>query len=393
MASRSAAAFMRLALEEARRSLGRTSPNPTVGAVVVKNGRVIARGHHRKAGMPHAEVVAIRRAGRRARGADLYTTLEPCDHYGRTPPCTLAIVEAGVRRVICASFDPNPLVNGKGIARLRRAGISVKTGILQEEADRLNQPFFKHVRTGMPWVTLKAAITLDGKIATATGDSRWISGERSRALAHRLRDQVDAILVGANTVLRDDPRLTTRLPRGRGHSPVRVVVDSALRLPARRALFTDTSLASTIVATLQSPLSRRAKRLLRSGVEVWQVKGKGGRVDLADLLRQLGARGLLHVLVEGGAQLHACFLHQGLADELVLFIAPKLIGGDGLSWVGSLGVRRMREALQLADLSVARVGEDLLVSSRVLRGRATAGKFRYKRSSHVHRAGTGRGAN
>src|SRR5262249_35563823 len=180
MSTRAAEAFMRLALEEAGRALGRTSPNPTVGAVLVKNGRVIAKAHHQKAGMPHAEALAIRRAGSRARGADLYTTLEPCDHYGRTPPCTLAIIEAGVRRVISASSDPNPLVNGKGIARLRRAGISVQTGVLQQEADRLNHPYFKHVRTGFPWVPLKAAISLDGKIASAGGESRWISGERSR---------------------------------------------------------------------------------------------------------------------------------------------------------------------------------------------------------------------
>ncbi len=388
MASRSAEAFMRLAVEEARRALGRTSPNPTVGAVLVKGGRVIARGHHRKAGQPHAEVVAIRRAGAAARGADLYTTLEPCDHYGRTPPCTLAILEAGVRQVICASSDPNPLVNGKGIARLRRAGIPVKTGVLQAEADRLNQPFFKYVRTGLPWVTLKSAITLDGKIATATGDSRWISGQRARAWAHRLRDQVDAIVVGANTVRLDNPRLTTRLPRGGGHNPVRVVVDSRLRLSAERAVFAKTSGAPTIVATLQDPSGLRARRLRRRGVEVLRVQGRGGRVDLADLLHQLGGRGMLHLLVEGGAQLHAGFLRQGLADELVLFIAPSLIGGDGLSWVGSLGVRRMKQAIKVRDLAVERVGEDLLVRARVLRSRARSGEFRYKPSTDVHRTGT-----
>lgn len=388
MTSGSAEAFMRIALEEARRALGRTSPNPTVGAVLVKGGRVIARGHHRKAGEPHAEVVAIRRAGVAARGADLYTTLEPCDHYGRTPPCTLAILEAGVRHVICASSDPNPLVNGKGIARLRRAGIPVRTGVLEAEADRLNQPFFKYVRTGLPWVTLKAAITLDGKIATATGDSRWISGPRARSWAHRLRDQVDAIVVGANTVRLDNPRLTTRLPRGGGHDPVRVVVDSRLRLSPQRAVFAKTSGAPTIVATLQNPSSLRARRLRRRGVEVLQVHGRGGRVDLEDLLHQLGGRGLLHLLVEGGAQLHAGLLRQGLADELLLFIAPALIGGDGLSWVGSVGVRRIKQAIKVRDLAVERVGEDLVLRARVPRGRARSGKFRYKPSTDVHRIGT-----
>jgi diaminohydroxyphosphoribosylaminopyrimidine deaminase/5-amino-6-(5-phosphoribosylamino)uracil reductase len=388
MASRSAEAFMRLALEEARRMRGRTSPNPTVGAVLVKGGRVIARGHHRKAGQPHAEVAAIRRAGDAARGADLYTTLEPCDHYGRTPPCTLAILEAGVRQVICASSDPNPLVNGKGIARLRRAGIPVRTGVLRAEADQLNQPFFKYVRTGLPWVTLKSAISLDGKIATATGDSRWITGQRARAWAHRLRDQVDAIVVGANTVRLDNPRLTTRLPRGGGHNPVRVVVDSRLRLSAQRAVFAKTSRAPTIVATLQNPSGLGARRLRRRGVEVLQVQARGGRIDLEDLLHQLGGRGMLHLLVEGGAQLHAGFLRQGLADELVLFIAPSLIGGDGLSWMGGLGVRRIKQAIKVRDLAVERVGEDLLVRARVLRGRARSGEFRYKPSTDVHRTGT-----
>src|SRR5687768_5497942 len=197
--------FMRIALEEARKGLGRTSPNPVVGAILVKSGRIIARGHHRKAGTAHAEAVALAAAGARARGADLYTTLEPCDHYGRTPPCSKTILEAGVRRVFCASADPNPVVNGKGIDRLRKAGVEVRTGILQAEADALNRPFFKTVMTGLPYVTLKAAVTLDGKLATATGDSRWVTGEEARLAVHRLRNQADAILVGANTVRKDDP--------------------------------------------------------------------------------------------------------------------------------------------------------------------------------------------
>lgn len=370
MFARGAETFMRLALDEAKRGVGLTSPNPAVGAVLVKRGRVISRGHHHRAGMPHAEVLAIRKAGALARGADLYTTLEPCDHYGRTPPCTRAILEAGVRRVICASSDPNPLVNGKGVARLRRARIPVVTGVLRAEADQLNRPFFKHIRTGLPWVTLKAAVTLDGKIATAAGESRWITSERARAYAHRLRNDVDAILVGANTVLIDNPRLTTRLPNGRGRDPVRVVVDSSLRLPLDSAIFRQASKSPTIVATLRSSSTRKARQLSAKGrqVEVWRTKGKAGRVDLAELLRQLGAHGILHVLAEGGAQLFASLLREDLADELVLFLAPKLVGGGGLGWVGDLGVRRMKEALVLRDVSVVQEGPDLLV--RALLGRA-----------------------
>jgi diaminohydroxyphosphoribosylaminopyrimidine deaminase/5-amino-6-(5-phosphoribosylamino)uracil reductase len=222
---------MRLALREARRGLGRTSPNPAVGALLVKGGRIVGRGHHVQAGAPHAEVMAIRDAAARARGADLYTTLEPCDHVGRTPPCSLAILEAGVRRVFSGSADPNPRVNGRGIRRLRRAGVEVETGVLREDCDALNEPWFRFITTGRPHVTLKVAATLDGRIATASGDSRWVTGPEARAHVHRLRDAVDAVLVGAGTARADDPRLTARLPGGRGCDPIRVVLDSRLELP------------------------------------------------------------------------------------------------------------------------------------------------------------------
>ncbi|MCE9672927.1 bifunctional diaminohydroxyphosphoribosylaminopyrimidine deaminase/5-amino-6-(5-phosphoribosylamino)uracil reductase RibD [Myxococcus stipitatus] len=355
--------FMRIALEEAAKGLGRTSPNPVVGAVLVKGGRIIARGYHKKAGTAHAEVVALEAAGARARGADLYSTLEPCDHYGRTPPCSMAIIEAGVRRVICGSADPNPKVSGKGVARMRRAGLKVVTGVLQEEADQLNRPFFKAIRTGLPWVTLKAAATLDGKLATATGDSRWVTGEKARAWVHRLRDSVDAILVGANTVRHDDPKLTTRLPGGGGKDPLRVVVDSHLRLSPGYTVFTQKSPARTIVATLEDPEGRKARRFLAQGVEVWQVREKKGRVDLKAVLRRLNMEGLNHVLVEGGAQMYGSFLRERLADELVLFLAPKLLGREGLSWAGDLGVKEMAQALSVKDLTFEQVGQDVLLRS------------------------------
>jgi diaminohydroxyphosphoribosylaminopyrimidine deaminase/5-amino-6-(5-phosphoribosylamino)uracil reductase len=355
--------FMRIALEEAAKGLGRTSPNPVVGAVLVKGGRIIARGYHKKAGTAHAEVVALEAAGSKAKGADLYTTLEPCDHYGRTPPCSLAILEAGVRRVICASADPNPQVSGKGVARLRRAGVKVLTGVLKEEADTLNRPFFKVMRTKLPWVTLKAAVTLDGKLATATGDSRWVTGEPARAWVHRLRDAVDVILVGANTVRIDDPKLTTRLPGGGGKDALRVVVDSHLRLSPSYTLFTQRSPARTVIATLEDPEGRKARPFLAQGVEVWQVRQKAGLVDLKALLRRIAKNGLNHVLVEGGADMYGSFLRGHLADALALFLAPKLIGSPGLSWAGDLGVKEMAQAVSVSDLTFERHGEDVLLQA------------------------------
>jgi diaminohydroxyphosphoribosylaminopyrimidine deaminase/5-amino-6-(5-phosphoribosylamino)uracil reductase len=357
--------FMRIALEEAARGLGRTAPNPVVGAILVKGGRIIARGYHRKAGTAHAEVVALEAAGARARGADLYTTLEPCDHFGRTPPCSQAILEAGVRRVVCASADPNPLVSGKGVRRLKRAGVEVVTGVLRQEADALNRPFFKAITTGLPLVTLKAAVTLDGKLATASGDSRWVTGEAARLWVHGLRDRVDAILVGANTVRLDDPQLTTRLPGGAGRDPVRVVVDSRLSLKATHRVFTQRSAARTILATLEDAEGRRARRLAALGVEVWQVPARGEQVDMRALLTRLARAGLNHVLVEGGAQVHGALLRERLADDLALFLAPKLVGASGLSWVGDLGVQAMGEALPLSDLRVEVIGTDLLVQARL----------------------------
>lgn len=355
--------FMRLAIDEARKGVGRTAPNPAVGAVIVKAGRIIARGHHRKAGTPHAEVVAIQAAKGRTRGADLYTTLEPCNHFGRTPPCSQAILDAGIRRVVCGSADPNPMVDGKGIARLRRAGVQVVTGVLKDEADALNRPFFKWMKTQKPFVTLKAAITLDGKLASATGDSRWVTGEAARQRVHELRDRADAILVGAGTVEKDDPQLTTRIPGGR--DAVRVIVDSTLRLSPRAKVFTQKSQAKTIVATVQNADSPRALRLAEAGVEVWNVPAKGDRVDLKSLLRQLGEAGLVHIFVEGGAEIFASFLQQKLADELLLFIAPKIIGASGISWAGDLGVTQMAKALKLQTTRVERVGEDILLTAKL----------------------------
>jgi diaminohydroxyphosphoribosylaminopyrimidine deaminase/5-amino-6-(5-phosphoribosylamino)uracil reductase len=353
--------FMRLALEEARRAVGRTSPNPAVGAVLVRNGRVVGRGYTAPAGGPHAEVRALRAAGSRARGADLYSTLEPCVHYGRTPPCTDAILRAGVRRVVCATVDPHPLVDGKGIRQLRRGGVEVRVGVLREEAEALNRPFFKVVRTGLPWVTVKAAITLDGKIATASGDSRWVTSEASRHRVHALRDQADAVMVGRGTTAVDDPRLTARVRGGR--DPVRIVLDSRLNLPARRKVFS-TRVGRAVVATLQRATHPRASHRIDQGVEIWTLPSRRGRVDLRELLRRAASAGLNHVLVEGGAEVFASLFEAGLVDEVLLFIAPKIVGARGRSWVGALPVQRMSRAHPMSVDSVERVGPDLLIRLR-----------------------------
>jgi diaminohydroxyphosphoribosylaminopyrimidine deaminase / 5-amino-6-(5-phosphoribosylamino)uracil reductase len=352
------------ALGEARRGLGRTHPNPCVGAVVVKDGRVVGRGHHAQAGAPHAEVLALAEAGALARAADLYTTLEPCDHWGRTPPCSQAILDAGVARVVTASADPNPLVDGKGLARLRAAGVGVWTGVLQPEADALNRPFLKAMRTGFPLVTLKVASTLDGKLAAASGDSQWVTGEAAREDVHQLRNVVDALLVGAGTVRADDPRLTTRLASGAGRHPLRVLLDTESRLPLGLRVFQHQDRQRTVVVSAEDKAQEAAVRLGPTGARVWGVPRQGTGLEVTAVLRRLAEEGALHVLVEGGARLFASLLQARAADELVLYLAPKLLGGDGLAWLGPLGLSRMAEALEVTVDEVAPVGKDFRVRAR-----------------------------
>jgi diaminohydroxyphosphoribosylaminopyrimidine deaminase/5-amino-6-(5-phosphoribosylamino)uracil reductase len=366
--------FMRLALREAERGLGRTSPNPAVGAVVVKGGRVLARGHHARAGAPHAEVAALARAGSRARGADLYTTLEPCDHWGRTPPCSLAILQAGVRRVFVGSRDPNPVVNGRGTTRLRRGGVEVVADVLRGECDRLNRAWFHYITRGRPFVSLKIAASLDGRIATRSGDSRWVTGPEARAAVHRLRDRADAVLVGGGTARADDPRLTARLPGGR--DPVRVVLDTRLRLPRRLRIFRQRSAAPTLLAHARARLPR-----LPPGVEPVRCRARGGRIDLQDLLDKLAQRGVTHLLVEGGGEVATSFLAAGLVDRLLVFLSPRVVGGDGLPWAQAPGPRRMADALRLEDVEVERHGDDVLVSGAPRRPRGRPGPARGRRGA------------
>ncbi len=372
--------WMHRALELARRGQGRTSPNPLVGAVVVREGQEVGCGYHAAAGGPHAEAVALAAAGPLARGATLYVTLEPCDHHGRTPPCTEAILAAGIRRVVVAHEDPDPRVRGRGIARLRAAGVEVAVGVLEEEARRLNAAYLKHRTTGLPLVTVKWAMSLDGRIATRTGSSRWITGPQAREEAHRLRDIHDAVLVGIGTVLRDDPALTCRIPGGR--DPLRVVVDSRLRMPDHARMLREGS-SPVVVATTHRARPEDVDRLRQAGAEVWVCGEEDGRVDLLDLFRRLAQRGVLSVLVEGGSTLNAAVLEAGLVDRIVAFIAPVLIGGhEAPGPAGGRGVAEIEQALRLAHLTVRSVGPDLCVEAEVSgalparRGVAQIGKVR-----------------
>jgi diaminohydroxyphosphoribosylaminopyrimidine deaminase / 5-amino-6-(5-phosphoribosylamino)uracil reductase len=357
--------YMRMALKLAAKAKGRTSPNPMVGAVVVKNGKIIARGWHHKAGEPHAEAIALEKAGTAAQGATLYVTLEPCSHTDkRTPPCSPLVIQSGVKRAVIAMIDPNPRVSGGGIKTLGKAGLEVVTGVLEAEARKLNEAFVKHITTGMPFVTLKIAQTLDGKVATATGESKWITGEKARQEGHRLRDTNDAILAGINTVLKDDPSLTTRIPEGR--DPVRVIVDSRLRCPVNSRVITQKSSAVTIVATLSDAPKARVKRLQDAGAEVLTVKSAQGRVDLRDLMRKLGGKGIMSVLVEGGPEIHASAIKSGIADKVVLFVAPTLMTGrDSLCAIGGVSPARLGQAIRLTDVTSRFVGKDLMIEGYI----------------------------
>jgi diaminohydroxyphosphoribosylaminopyrimidine deaminase/5-amino-6-(5-phosphoribosylamino)uracil reductase len=350
--------MMRRALVLARKGVGKTGPNPAVGCVIVKDGVVVGEGCHKRAGAPHAEINALARAAERARNADVYVTLEPCAHFGKTPPCADALIAAGVARVFAGMVDPNPRVSGKGLERLRNAGIESIAGILEDECRAVNEPFIKHVTTGMPFVVLKCALTLDGKIATASGDSRWITNEKSRAYVHKLRSQVDAIMVGVGTVIADDPQLTSRITGGR--DPLRVVVDSTLRIPLDAQLLHLESKAGTVVATLADDEEKIAG-IRGCGADVIICREKGGRVDLHDLMARLGAMDVQSVLLEGGSTLAGEALRLGLIDKVMLFYAPKLVGGEGPGLFAGKGVARMNDAFRLRDVKMTRFAEDIMI--------------------------------
>jgi diaminohydroxyphosphoribosylaminopyrimidine deaminase / 5-amino-6-(5-phosphoribosylamino)uracil reductase len=351
--------FMRLALAEARKGVGRTSPNPAVGAVVVRKGRVIARGFHARAGEPHAEVVALAAAGKRARGATLYTTLEPCDHQGRTPPCTRAVLAAGIVRVVVGSDDPNPIVSGRGVRRLKRAGVDIARGVGREACDRFNAPWFRFIRSGRPFVTLKVAMTLDSKLASGSGDSRWISGPAARARVHRLRGEVDAVLVGAGTVRQDNPRLTARLRGAR--SPLRVVLDGRLSASPRSRVF-GSAPRGALVLTGREVSSRAETALTRRGVTVLRLPARRGHLAPATVLRALAARGVVSLMVEGGAETLSQFIDANLWDRLLIFVAPKILGSRARPWVDLARGTKMSDELALGSIEAEQVGADVLLT-------------------------------
>lgn len=360
---------MKEALALAARGRGMTHPNPMVGAVVARDGEVVGKGYHRGPYTRHAEAEALARAGEQARGADLYVTLEPCNHHGRTPPCTEAIINAGVRRVLVAARDPNPSVTGGGVERLRDAGIEVECGLLEGRARELNAAYFKYVTTGKPLIILKAAVTADGKVAARAGASRWITGEAARRAAHRLRRESDAVLVGRGTVEADDPELTVRLVRlGRAKPPLRVVVDSRLALDTSSRL-AEGGEPRVLVATTAAHDAAKADLLRARGIEIMVLPEKEGKVDLDGLLRALGEMGVAQLLVEGGPTLISSFLEQGLADRLALFVAPKVFGDDDApSWVTGRRVEDPGEGIGFVWKGLRKLGEDVLLEAELVGG-------------------------
>ena len=354
--------YMKTAIKLARKARGRTSPNPMVGALVVKNGKIVGRGFHPEAGKPHAEVYALREAGDQARQATMYVTLEPCNHQGRTPPCTEAIIDAGISRVVIGMEDPNPRVAGKGIARLKKAGIETISGILEDSCRRLNEAYIKYITTGTPFVTLKIAASMDGRIATHTGHSHWISNEKSRRYVHQLRDENDAILIGIGTLLQDNPRLTTRLPQKKGRNPYRIIVDSRLRTPLHANIFGEDAREKLILAT--NCKKHAELKLYQDRVyHLLQVPADElGQLDLKILMEKLAGLEIMSVLIEGGSEISGSAVDAGIVDKICFFYAPLLIGGRGSTgMMGGRGIEFIPEAWRIKDLKIKRFGTDICV--------------------------------
>lgn len=355
---------MQRALDIAALTRGRTSPNPMVGAVIVKNGNVIAEGWHEKTGCPHAEIIALNKAGEMAHGADIYVTLEPCSHYGRTGPCADALIAAGIKKVFVATRDPNPLVAGQGMGKLKQAGILVEEGLLQAKAIKLNEVFFKWIQNKEPFVVVKYAMTLDGKIASKTGESKWITGEKSRRFVHELRNAYDVILAGVGTVIADDPELTCRIENGR--NPVRVILDSKARIPLPSKLLHDGQ-AKTIVVVTEAAKKESIQKLQQSSkAEILQIPSLNSQVNLKELLKYLGENNLTSVLVEGGGEVNASFFEAGLADKVHVFTAPKIIGGRAAKGpVSGDGFDKMSDAVTLKNIEFQCFDDDIMLTGYV----------------------------
>ncbi|MCR6544647.1 bifunctional diaminohydroxyphosphoribosylaminopyrimidine deaminase/5-amino-6-(5-phosphoribosylamino)uracil reductase RibD [Dehalobacterium formicoaceticum] len=353
--------WMQRAINLARKGEGWTSPNPMVGAVIVREGQVVGEGYHQKAGTPHAEIHALQMAGTKALGGTMYVTLEPCCHHGRTPPCTDALIKAGLKKVVVAMVDPNPQVAGGGIAKLRAAGMEVVTGVLEDEARVLNEVFIKQITSQRPFIAFKSAVTLDGKTSSYTGSSKWITGEEARMVGRQLRHRYDAILTGIGTVLADDPLLTTRVPGLK--DPQRVILDSRLRIPMEAQVL-DTKSAPTLVFTGEiADGEPKAALLAEKGVEVISCPGSEGQVDIFSVLKILSEKGITSILIEGGAQIQGAFFDRELVDKLYVFIAPKLIGGHHApGMLGGMGIAEMGHAVRVYDLKMDQIGTDFLLT-------------------------------
>lgn len=355
--------FMNIALNMALKAKGNTSPNPMVGALVVKDGRIIGRGYHERAGLAHAEIIALNEAGKNAKGATLYVTLEPCAHFGRTPPCVDSIIKSGIKKVIIGMVDPNPLNNGKGILMLKHNGIKVQVGFLENRLKKINESFIKYIIKKMPFVTVKVAESLDGRIATKTGDSKWITSDKSRALSHRMRQNYDAIMVGVNTVLRDNPNLDTWFSK---KHPKKIIVDSQLSVPQNANIFSGHSQVILVTLPAKSGQETENRKILAQKTKVLEVKEKSGQINLKDMLKRLARLEITNILVEGGGTLNGSLFDEGLVDKVMFFISPKIIGGkDAIGSVMGRGISRMDKAIKLKDLSLKRIGEDFLVEGYV----------------------------
>lgn len=351
--------WMKAALRLAEKGRGRTSPNPMVGAILVKEGNRVGEGYHARAGEAHAEIIALGKAGVEARGSTLYINLEPCSHFGKTPPCVPAIIEAGVKRVVVGMVDPNPIVKGKGLEGLQNAGVEIEVGLLEIECRRLNEAFCKYILKKEPFVTLKAAATLDGKIATREGESKWITAEESRRFVHRLRDHTDGVIIGVGTVLKDDPLLTARIRGGR--DPVRIILDSRLRIPEEARVIKNAP-SITIVATTEWAPNEKIERLREKGLQILIFESLQGRVNLKAFLSRLGEMGMMNVLVEGGSQINSSFLKEGLADKLLLFLSPKIIGDNlALGVFGGQEAVCLKDAIKIKELRARKIAGDLLI--------------------------------
>ena len=373
--------YMWMALDLARKACGKTNPNPMVGAVLVKDGEVVGTGFHHRAGEPHAEIIALNEAGEKARGATLYTNLEPCSHFGRTPPCTEALIEAGIRKVVMATSDPNPVVAGNGAAKLEQAGIKVKEGVLEEKAKRLNEVFFKYIVSGTPFVVAKTAMTMDGKIATYTGKSRWITGKKSRNFVHRLRAMCDGIMVGINTIMQDNPRLDVRLEDETESHPIRIIVDSTGKLPHDSAVVNTASKQKTILATTDRAPEEKLALLRSRGVDVLVLPSQNEKVDLHALMLALGQQGVSIIMAEGGGTLNYSLLELNLIDKLYCFIAPLLFGGkDAPTPLEGAGIMEPDQAWIVENMEIKQLENDLLIIG-----------YPVRRKDIVHRTGGGTG--